>query len=66
MITNALWYVTNQTLHDDLKVPFIKDAIQEKSINHHNKLETIVIPYCSHYWNTKKKKAKETLASGPN
>jgi hypothetical protein len=31
--------VTNQTLHDDLKVPFIKDVIQEKSINHHDKLE---------------------------
>jgi hypothetical protein len=34
----APWYVTNQTLHDDLKVPFIKDVIQEKSINHHEKL----------------------------
>jgi hypothetical protein len=39
MITNAPWYVTNQTLHGDLKVPFIKDVIQEKSINHHDKLE---------------------------
>jgi hypothetical protein len=38
MITNAPWHVTNQTLHDDLKVPFIKDVIQEKSINHHDKL----------------------------
>jgi hypothetical protein len=38
MITNAPWYVTNQTLHDDLKVPFIKDVIQEKSINDHDKL----------------------------
>jgi hypothetical protein len=38
MITNAPWYVANHTLHDDLKVPFIKDVIQEKSINHHNKL----------------------------
>jgi hypothetical protein len=37
-ITNAPWYVTSQTLHDDLKVPFIKDVIQEKSINHHDKL----------------------------
>jgi hypothetical protein len=36
--TNVPWYVTNQTLHDDLQVPFIKDVIQEKSINHHNKL----------------------------
>jgi hypothetical protein len=38
MITNAPWYVTNQTLHDNLKVSFIKDIIQEKSINHHDKL----------------------------
>jgi hypothetical protein len=38
MITNAPWYVTNQTLHDDLKVSFIKYVIQEKSISHHDKL----------------------------
>jgi hypothetical protein len=38
MITNVPWYVTNQTSHHDLKVPFIKDVIQEKSINHHGKL----------------------------
>jgi hypothetical protein len=38
MITNAPWHVTNQTLHDDLKVPLIKDVIQEKSINYHDKL----------------------------
>jgi hypothetical protein len=30
MIRNAPWYVTNQTLYDDLKVPFIRDVIQEK------------------------------------
>jgi hypothetical protein len=38
MITNAPWYVNDQTLHDDLKVSFIKDIIQEKCINHHDKL----------------------------
>jgi hypothetical protein len=38
MITNALWYVTNQTLHADLKVPLIKDVIQENRINHQDKL----------------------------
>jgi hypothetical protein len=38
MITNVPWYVTNQTLHDDLKVPIIKDVIQEKGMNHHYKL----------------------------
>jgi hypothetical protein len=31
-------YVTNQTLHNDLKVPFIRDVIQEKSINYHDKI----------------------------
>jgi hypothetical protein len=31
-------YVTNQTLHDDLKVPFINDVVQGKSMNHHDKL----------------------------
>jgi hypothetical protein len=35
---NALWYVTNQTLPDDLKVPFTKDVIDDKSINYHEKL----------------------------
>jgi hypothetical protein len=38
MITNAPWYVTNQTIQYDLKVPLVKDVIQEKSINHHDKL----------------------------
>jgi hypothetical protein len=38
MITNAPWHVTNQNLHDDLKVPFIKDVVQEKSLDHHDKL----------------------------
>jgi hypothetical protein len=30
--------VTNQTLYDDLKVPFVKDVIQENSIRHLDKL----------------------------
>lgn len=40
MITDAPWYVSNQTLHEDLKIPYIKDVIQEKSKKHHDKLET--------------------------
>jgi hypothetical protein len=27
MITNAPWYVTNQTLHEDLNVPYITEVI---------------------------------------
>jgi hypothetical protein len=38
MITNAPWYMSNQTIHVDLHVPFIKDVIQEKCIKHHAKL----------------------------
>lgn len=38
MITNVLWYVSNETIHKDLKVPYIKDFI--KSVKHHNKLES--------------------------
>lgn len=39
MITDAPWYVSNQTLHEDLKIPYVKDVIQEQSTKHHDKLE---------------------------
>jgi hypothetical protein len=35
MIADAPWYVTNQTLHDDLKVPFVKEVINTDSLKHH-------------------------------
>jgi hypothetical protein len=38
MITDTPCYVTNQTLHADLNVPFVKDIIQEKSLKHYDKL----------------------------
>jgi hypothetical protein len=41
MITNAHWYVSTQTIHVDLHVPFIKDVIQETSKKHHDKLGNI-------------------------
>jgi hypothetical protein len=54
------------TLHDDLKVPFIRDVIQEKSINHHNKLgnhsNTILQPLQEQQQRRRLKK----LASWPN
>jgi hypothetical protein len=34
MITNAPWYVSNITFHEDLKVPLV-----EKSTRYHNKME---------------------------
>jgi hypothetical protein len=39
MITNAPRYVTNQTLHEDLNVPYITEVIQERSIKHHDKIK---------------------------
>jgi hypothetical protein len=39
IITNAPWYVTNQTLHEDLNVPYITEVIQERSIKHHDKIK---------------------------
>jgi hypothetical protein len=38
MITNAPWFVTNQTLHEDLNVPYITKDIQERNIKHHDKM----------------------------
>jgi hypothetical protein len=34
MITGAPWYVSNQTLHEDLKIPLIQDIIKS-NINKH-------------------------------
>jgi hypothetical protein len=58
MITNAPWYVTDQTLHDDLKVPFIKDVIQKKSINHYDKLGNYSNPILQPLLENSKEKGK--------
>jgi hypothetical protein len=49
-MANAAWYVSNQTLHDDLKIPFIMDVIHSQAIkyrnrntNHINELVTALI-----------------------
>jgi hypothetical protein len=39
MIANALWYVPNITLHEDLNVPLVKDVIKQRSTRYHNKIE---------------------------
>jgi hypothetical protein len=38
-ITNAPWYVSNLTLHKDLKTPYVTETIRENSTKHYNKLE---------------------------
>jgi hypothetical protein len=37
-MANAPWYVSNHTLHNDLKVPLVQDVITERKRNHRRKL----------------------------
>lgn len=37
-ITNAPWYVSNHTLHTDLRMPYITDEIHDRAQNHHARL----------------------------
>jgi hypothetical protein len=43
-IANAPGYVTNHTLHSDLKVCYVRDVIHERIGKHHTKLEAHPIP----------------------
>jgi hypothetical protein len=38
MIADAPWYVSNQTLHDDLKVPYVNQVIKINSQKHRQKI----------------------------
>jgi hypothetical protein len=37
LMANAPWYVSNQTLHDDLKIPLIKDVIHSQATKYRNR-----------------------------
>jgi hypothetical protein len=39
MIANTPWYVPNITLHEDLNVPLVKEAIKQSSTRYHNKIQ---------------------------
>jgi len=38
-ITNAPWYVSNHTLHSDLKVPYVHTVFHERTATHRAALE---------------------------
>jgi hypothetical protein len=40
MIVDAPWYVSNATLHADLDISYIHEAIHQKYNKHHTRLET--------------------------
>jgi hypothetical protein len=40
MIVDAPWYVSNATLHADLGISYVQDAIHQKCNKHHITLET--------------------------
>jgi hypothetical protein len=39
MLANAPWYVLNITLHENLNVPVVKEAIKQRSTRYHRKIE---------------------------
>jgi len=39
IIVNAPWYVTNDTLHHDLNVPYVRDEIKKFSQRYADRLE---------------------------
>ena len=39
-ITNAPWYVTNQTLHQDLRIPLVRTVCRERIALHHDTVRT--------------------------
>jgi hypothetical protein len=39
-IANALWFVSNHTLHTDLNIPYVREVINERIDKHLNKIET--------------------------
>jgi hypothetical protein len=44
MIVNAPWYVSNATLHADLGITYVQDAIHQKCNKHHTSIETYENP----------------------
>jgi hypothetical protein len=44
-MTDAPWYVTNSTLHNDLGIPYIIDVMQERSSKHHDLIEVHPNPF---------------------
>ena len=49
IITNASWYVSNQTLHTDLRIPYVQSILLDYSRKHRTTLERhpnpLVKPY---------------------
>jgi len=39
-ITNAPWYVSNQTLHSDLRIPLVRTVFRERTATHHTTLDS--------------------------
>jgi hypothetical protein len=39
-ITNAPWYVSNQTLHSDLHIPHVRTVFRERTATHHTTLDS--------------------------
>ena len=61
-LINAPWYVTNETIHRDLKIPTVKDEIYKsrnrysaRVNNHHNPLVTLLLVTTDQFRRLKRK-----------
>ena len=61
-LINAPWYVTNETIHRDLKIPTVKDEIYKSRSrysarvnNHHNPLVTLLLVTTDQFRRLKRK-----------
>jgi hypothetical protein len=66
MITNAPWYVSNLTLHADLKIPYVREVITKKYVKHHQKLETHPNPQLHPLLDIGPKTTEEDPTHGPD
>jgi hypothetical protein len=64
MISGAPWYVSNETLHEDLKIPQIQDIISLTYINTKTEHQCmkIVLSRRPIHPNLRRKKTEENLA----
>jgi len=50
IITNAPWYITNNTLHSDLHIPYVREVFQERIAIHRTTIASHPNPLMVHFY----------------
>ena len=64
ILTNASWYVTNNTLHSDLHIPYVREVFQERIAIHRTAISSHPNPLMApllHLQTTRRLKRRWTL-----